>query len=39
MPRNIVKIKPKKNLFESIGVKNIELKELKLNNWNCFKMK
>ena len=28
MPRNIVKIKPKKNLFEPIGVKNIELKEI-----------
>ena len=28
MPRNIVKIRPKKNLFESVGVKNIELKEI-----------
>ena len=28
MPRNVVKIRPKKNLFESVGVKNIELKEI-----------
>ncbi len=28
MPRNIVKIRPKKNLFESVGVKDIQLKEI-----------
>jgi DNA polymerase-3 subunit alpha (Gram-positive type) len=28
MPRNVVKIRPKKNLFESVGVRNIELKEI-----------
>ena len=28
MPRNIVRMKPKKNLFEGIGAKNVELKEI-----------